>query len=176
MAQTTSDTAFLGFFFLSFLFLRFRRLSPRRIGIALVSAGGVLGGRCFRVGVLGPSLGSGSVPVITVLGWLAPVAVTASWRLQKELCSELRHLVKQEACCCCVGVGSELSQAFNAFDLQIQVDLFSGIVSVNSFIRPRFCQSLRCFARAVLLLPVGDVEFFEGRSLSKTALDSALKY
>ena len=84
--------------------------------------------------------------------------------------------MQQEACCCCIGVGEVLSQAFNAFDLLVQADLFSEIVSVNSFIRPRFSQSLRCFARAVLLLPVGDVEFFEGRSLSKTALDSALKY
>ena len=96
--------------------------------------------------------------------------------MQKVLCSELRQLVQQEACCCCIGVGAALSQAFNAFDLLVQADLFSEIVSVNSFIRPRFSQSLRCFARAVLLLPVGDVEFFEGRSLSKTALDSALKY
>ena len=83
--------------------------------------------------------------------------------------------MKQEACCCCIGVGSELSQAFNAFDLQVQVDLFSEIVSMNSFIRPRFSQALRCFARAVLLLPAGEIDFFEGHSLSKTALDSVLK-
>ena len=89
MAQTTSDTAFLGFFFLSFLFAWFRRLSLGRLGLALVSAGGVLGGRCYRAGVSGLSLSlslsllSGSVPVITVLGWVAPGAVTAGWRLQK---------------------------------------------------------------------------------------------
>ena len=46
---------------------------------------------------------------------------------------------------------------------------------MRAFVRPRFSQSLRCFARAVLLLPVGDVDFFEGRTLSKTALDSVLK-
>ena len=91
------------------------------------------------------------------------------------LCSELRQLVQQEACCCCIGVGAALSQAFNAFDLLVQADSFSEIVSMNSFIRPRFSQSLRCFARAVLLLPVGDVDFFEGRTLAKTAVDSALK-
>ena len=83
--------------------------------------------------------------------------------------------MKQEACCCCIGVGSELLKAFNAFDLLVQADSFSGIVSMNSFIRPRFSQSLRCFARAVLLLPVGDVDFLEGRSLAKTAVDSVLK-
>ena len=83
--------------------------------------------------------------------------------------------MQEESCCCCIGVGAVLSQAFNAFDLLVQADLFSEIVSVNSLIRPRFSQSLRCFARAVLLLPVGDVDFLEGRSLSKTALDSALK-
>ena len=80
-----------------------------------------------------------------------------------------------EACCCCIGVGAELSQAFNAFDLLVQADSFSEIVSMNSFIRPRFSHSLRCLARAVLLLPAGDVEFFEGRSLAKTAVDSGLK-
>ena len=84
--------------------------------------------------------------------------------------------MQQEACCCCIGVRPELSQAFNAFDLLVQADSFSEIVSMNSFIRPRFSQSLRCFARAVLLLPVGDVDFFEGRSLAKTVVDSALKH
>lgn len=83
--------------------------------------------------------------------------------------------MQDEACCCCIGVGAALSQAFNAFDLLVQADSFSGIVSMNSFIRPRLSQSLCCFARAVLLLPVGDVDFFEGRTLSKTALDSVLK-
>ena len=83
--------------------------------------------------------------------------------------------MQQEACCCCIGVGPALIQAFNAFDLLVQADSFSEIVSMNSFIRPRFSQSLRCFARAVLLLPVGDVDFFEGRTLAKTAVDSALK-
>ena len=83
--------------------------------------------------------------------------------------------MQQEACSCGFGVRPALSQAFNAFDLLVQADLFSGIVSMNSFIRPRFSQSLRCFARAVLLLPVGDVDFLEGRSLAKTAVDSALK-
>ena len=83
--------------------------------------------------------------------------------------------MQEEACCCCIGVGAALSQAFNAFDLLVQADSFSEIVSMNSFIRPRFSQSLRCFARAVLLLPVGDVDFFEGRTLAKTAVDAALK-
>ena len=83
--------------------------------------------------------------------------------------------MKAETSGCCIGLGSALSQAFNAFDLLVQADSFSEIVSMNSFIRPRFSQSLRCFARAVLLLPVGDVDFFESRSLSKTAVDSALK-
>ena len=83
--------------------------------------------------------------------------------------------MQEEACCCCIGVGAELSQAFNAFDLLVQADSFSEIVSMNSFIRPRFSQSLRCFARAVLLLPVGDVDFFEGRSIAKSALYSAHK-
>ena len=83
--------------------------------------------------------------------------------------------MQQEACSCCIGFRPVLSQAFNAFDLLVQADSFSGIVSMNSFIRPRFYQSLRCFARAVLLLPVGDVDFLEGRTLSKTALDSVLK-
>ena len=83
--------------------------------------------------------------------------------------------MQEEACCCCIGVGAALRQALNAFDLLVQADLFSEIVSMNSFIRPRFSQSLRCFARAVLLLPVGDVDFLEGRSLAKTAVDSVLK-
>ena len=83
--------------------------------------------------------------------------------------------MKAESCCCCIGVGVVRSQEFNAFDLLVQADLFSEIVSMNSFIRPRFSQSLRCFARAVLLLPVGDVDFFEGRTLAKTAVDAALK-
>ena len=83
--------------------------------------------------------------------------------------------MKAETSGCCIGVGPALSQAFNAFDLLVQADLFSGIVSMNSFIRPRFSQSLRCFARAVLLLPVGDVDFLEGRSVSKSALYSAQK-
>ena len=83
--------------------------------------------------------------------------------------------MQEEACCCCIGVGAELSQAFNAFDLLVQADSFSEIVSMNSFIRPRFSQSLRCFARAVLLLPVGEVDFFEGRPIAKSALHSAQK-
>ena len=83
--------------------------------------------------------------------------------------------MKAETSGCCIGVRAVLSQAFNAFDLLVQADLFSGIVSMNSFIRPRFSQSLRCFARAVLLLPVGDVDFLEGRSVSKSALYSAQK-
>ena len=76
---------------------------------------------------------------------------------------------------CRIGVRDELREAFNAFDLLVQADSFSEIVSMNSFIRPRFSQSLRCFARAVLLLPVGDVDFFEGRSIAKSALYSAQK-
>ena len=76
---------------------------------------------------------------------------------------------------CCIGVRDELLKAFNAFDLLAQADLFSEIVSMNSFIRPRFSQSLLCFARAVLLLPVGDIDFFEGPSTSKSALHSARK-
>ena len=83
--------------------------------------------------------------------------------------------MQEEACCCCIGVGAALSQAFNAFDLLVQADSFSEMVSMNSLIRPRFSQSLRCFARAVLLLPVGYVDFFEGRSLAKTAMESPLK-
>ena len=76
---------------------------------------------------------------------------------------------------CCIGVRDELRKAFNAFALLVQANSFSEIVSMNSFIRPRFSHSLRCLARAVLLLPAGDVEFFEGRSLAKTAVDSGLK-
>ena len=76
---------------------------------------------------------------------------------------------------CCIGVRGVLHEAFNAFDLLVQADSFSEIVSMNSFIRPRFSQSLRCFARAVLLLPVGDVDFFEGRPIAKSALHSARK-
>ena len=68
--------------------------------------------------------------------------------------------MKAETCGCCIGVEAALSQAFNAFDLLAQADSFSEMVSMNSLIRPRFSQSLRCFARAVLLLPVGDVDFF----------------
>ena len=83
--------------------------------------------------------------------------------------------MQEESCCCCIGVGAALSQAFNAFDLLVQADSFFEMVSMNSFIRPRFSHSLRCFARAVLLLPVGDVDFFEGRPLAKTAVDSGLK-
>ena len=83
--------------------------------------------------------------------------------------------MKVETSGCCIGVGAALIPAFNAFDLLIQADSFSEIVSMNSFIRPRFSQSLRCFARAVLLLPVGDVDFFEGRSIAKSALYSAQK-
>ena len=83
--------------------------------------------------------------------------------------------MKAETCGCCIGVRDELRQAFNAFDLLVQADSFSEIVSMNSFIRPRFSQSLRCFARAVLLLQVGDVDFFEGRSIAKSALYSAQK-
>ena len=83
--------------------------------------------------------------------------------------------MKAETCGCCIGVRDELCEAFNAFDLLVQADPFSEIVSMNSFIRPRFSQSLRCFARAVLLLPVGDVDFLEGRSISKSALYSAQK-
>ena len=83
--------------------------------------------------------------------------------------------MQEETRCCCFGVGAELSRAFNAFDLLVQADSFSEVVSMNSLIRPRFSQALRCFARAVLLLPAGEVDFFEGRSLAKTAVDSALK-
>ena len=83
--------------------------------------------------------------------------------------------MKEETCGCCIGIRPQRNGAFNASDLLAQADSFSEIVSMNSFIRPRFCQSLRCFARAVLLLPVGDVDFFEGRSLAKTAVDSGLK-
>ena len=83
--------------------------------------------------------------------------------------------MKAETSGCCIGLGSALSQAFNAFDLLVQADSFSEIVSMNSFIRPRFSQSLRCFARAVLLLPVGEVDFFEGRPIAKSALHSAQK-
>ena len=83
--------------------------------------------------------------------------------------------MKAETCGCCIGVRDELREAFNAFDLLVQADSFSEIVSMNSFIRPRFSQSLRCFARAVLLLPVGDVDFFEGRPIAKSALHSARK-
>ena len=83
--------------------------------------------------------------------------------------------MQQEACCCCIGVGPALIQAFNAFDLLVQADSFSEVVSMNSLIRPRFSQALRCFARAVLLLQAGEIDFFEGHSLSKTALDSVLK-
>ena len=75
--------------------------------------------------------------------------------------------MQEEACCCCVGVGAALRQALNAFDLLVQADAFSEIVSMNSFIRARFSQSLRCFARAVLLLPVGDVEFLKGAPFQK---------
>ena len=42
---------------------------------------------------------------------------------------------------------------------------------MRALVRPRFSHSLRCFARAVLLLPVGEIDFFEGRSLSKRAVD-----
>ena len=83
--------------------------------------------------------------------------------------------MQQEACRCGIGFRPALSQAFNAFDLLVHADSFSEMVGMNSFIRPRFSQTLRCFARAVLLLPAGEVDFFEGRSLSKTAVDSALK-
>ena len=83
--------------------------------------------------------------------------------------------MKVETSGCCIGAGTELRQAFNAFDLLVHADSFSEMVGMNSFIRPRFSQTLRCFARAVLLLPAGEVDFFEGRSLSKTAVDSALK-
>ena len=76
---------------------------------------------------------------------------------------------------CRIGVRDELCEAFNAFDLLVQADPFSEIVSMNSFIRPRFSQSLRCFARAVLLLPVGEIDFFEGRSFPQSAFDSAQK-
>ena len=76
---------------------------------------------------------------------------------------------------CCIGISDELRKPFNAFDLLVQADSFSEIVSMNSFIRPRFSQSLRCFARAVLLLPVGEVDFFEGRPIAKSALHSAQK-
>ena len=76
---------------------------------------------------------------------------------------------------CCIGVRDELREAFNAFDLLVQADSFPEIVSMNPFIRPRFSQTLRCFARAVLLLPVGEVDFFEGRSIAKSALHSAQK-
>ena len=42
---------------------------------------------------------------------------------------------------------------------------------MRAFVRPRFSHSLRCFARAVLLLPVGEIDFFEGRPLSKLSVD-----
>ena len=49
---------------------------------------------------------------------------------------------------------------------------------MRAFVRPRFSHSLRCFARAVLLLPVGEIDFFEGRPLgtgnSDIVLDSKL--
>ena len=83
--------------------------------------------------------------------------------------------MKAETSGCCIGIRDELRKAFNAFDLLVRADSFSEIVSMTSFIRPRFSQSLRCFARAVLLLPVGDVDFFEGRSIAKSPLHSAQK-
>ena len=57
-------------------------------------------------------------------------------------------------------------------NLFVQVDSFFVLASMAFFIRPRFSHSLRCFARAVLLLPVGEINFFEGRSSPQSAIDS----
>ena len=76
---------------------------------------------------------------------------------------------------CCIGVRDELREALNAFDLLVQAVWFFEMVVMTSFILPRFSQSLRCFARAVLHLPVGEVDFFEGRPSAKSALHSAQK-
>ena len=80
--------------------------------------------------------------------------------------------MKAETCGCCIGIRPQRNSSFNASDLLVQADWFFEMVIMTSFIRPRFSQSLRCFARAVLLLPVGDVDFFEGRSRAKSALHS----
>ena len=67
---------------------------------------------------------------------------------------------------CCIGAKDQLKSAFNASQpVHSGGYLFFALASMTSFIRPRFSQSLRCFARAVLLLPVGEIDFFEGRSL-----------